>query len=88
MDGHQVITGHHFISYSRRESKDFVAKLRSALLLESPAIRVWLDTRDIRPGREWDEQIHEAIKIAPVAHIHSCNYCCGASIFATPHLIS
>ena len=62
MDGHQVMTGHHFISYSRRESKDFVAKVRSALLLESPAIRVWLDTRDIRPGRDWDEQIYEAIQ--------------------------
>jgi tetratricopeptide (TPR) repeat protein len=62
MYGHQVMTGHHFISYSRRESKDFVAKLRSALLLESPAIRVWVDTRDIRPGRDWDEQIHEAIQ--------------------------
>jgi tetratricopeptide (TPR) repeat protein len=62
MDGHQVMTGHHFISYSRSQSEDFVAKLRSALLLESPAIRVWLDTRDIRPGWEWDEQIHEAIQ--------------------------
>jgi hypothetical protein len=39
MDGHQVMSGHHFISYSRRQSKDFVIKLRSALLLESPAIR-------------------------------------------------
>jgi hypothetical protein len=62
MDGHQVMSGHHFISYSRRESKDFVTQLRSALLLESPAVRVWVDTRDVKAGRDWDEEIVEAIR--------------------------
>src|SRR5215208_2537070 len=62
MDEHQVMAGHHFVSYSRRQSKDFVTKFRSALLREIPAVRVWVDSRNIRPGRDWDEQIHEAIQ--------------------------
>jgi TIR domain len=62
MDGKEVTGGHHFISYSRRQSKAFAADLRGALLLESPSVRVWLDTRDIKPGRDWDEEIVEAIR--------------------------
>ncbi|HTV54870.1 MAG TPA: toll/interleukin-1 receptor domain-containing protein [Terriglobia bacterium] len=48
--------GHHFISYSRVDAKNFAGRLADEL----PA--AWLDTRKLRPGLDWDEQIDESIK--------------------------
>ena len=56
------MNGYHFISYSQRQAKDFASKLTNNLLIGSTPIRVWLDTRDARPGRDWDDQIAEAIR--------------------------
>jgi hypothetical protein len=48
--------GYHFISYSRVDAKDFAGRLADELAA------AWLDTRKLRPGLDWDEQIDEAIK--------------------------
>ena len=56
------MNGHHFISYSRRQANDFARKLTNNLLMGSPPIRVWLDARDVRAGRDWDDEIVEAIR--------------------------
>jgi len=54
--------GHHFISYSEVDAKDFVARLVDELMIGPPPINVWLDKRELRPGLDWDEQIFEGIK--------------------------
>jgi hypothetical protein len=54
--------GRHFISYSRVDAQDFVLRLAAVLTAGSPPVRVWLDQRELQPGRDWDEQIGEAIK--------------------------
>jgi tetratricopeptide (TPR) repeat protein len=51
-----------FISYSRAEAGDFVMKLADELASGPPAIPVFLDRRELRPGEQWDEQLVEAIK--------------------------
>ncbi len=53
---------HFFISYSRAESGDFAMKLADELASGPPAIPVFLDRRELRPGEQWDEQLVEAIK--------------------------
>ncbi len=53
---------HHFISYSRIEAKDFALRLCDDLKAGPPALRAWIDVREIKPGRDWDEEISEAIK--------------------------
>jgi tetratricopeptide (TPR) repeat protein len=51
-----------FISYSSVDGKDFARKLADELFAVPPAIPFWLDERDLRPGRPWDQQIVEAIR--------------------------
>src|SRR5882672_7775835 len=54
--------GHHFISYAPPEAQDFVLRLADVLAGGPPSIPVWLDKRDLQPGRDWDEQLAEAIR--------------------------
>jgi tetratricopeptide (TPR) repeat protein len=54
---------HYFLSYSRLDGKDFAARLADELSAGPPEYRVWLDARQIQPGRQdWDEQLVEAIQ--------------------------
>jgi hypothetical protein len=54
--------GHHFISYSPVDGLDFVIRLRDALEAEVPAIDIWFDKVDLRPGSGWDGQLDKAIR--------------------------
>ncbi len=56
------MSNHHFISYSRIEANDFALKLCDDLKAGPPTMRAWIDVREIKPGRDWDEEISEAIK--------------------------
>jgi len=51
-----------FISYSAVDGEDFAMKLAKKFAAGRPAIPIWLDKRDLRPGEDWDEQLAEAIK--------------------------
>ena len=54
--------GHHFLSYSSVDGKNFALKLHDALEGGDPSFAVWMDVHDLKPGEDWDEQISEAIK--------------------------
>ena len=54
--------GHQFISYSQADGLDFSLNLADQLAAGPPAVPMWMDKRNIRPGRDWDEQIAEAIR--------------------------
>lgn len=53
---------HHFISYSVADAADFALKLCDAMQAGPPPISAWLDKRQLIPGRDWDEQLAEAIR--------------------------
>jgi tetratricopeptide (TPR) repeat protein len=52
---------HLFVSYSSADGKDFSFRLAKDLGLP-PAVPLWVDDLQLRPGEDWDEQIVEAIK--------------------------
>jgi WD40 repeat protein/GTPase SAR1 family protein len=56
------MSGFFFISYSRVDGKEFAMKLADELAADPTIIDVWLDSRSLRPGLDWDEQLGEAIK--------------------------
>jgi hypothetical protein len=69
-----------FISYGRRDSKDFAIKLRDRLTQEN--FKVWLDLNDMPPAVEFQKEINETIEkshniifiIAP--HAVESKFCC------------
>lgn len=55
----------YFVSYSRVDGADFALKLADELQAGPPPTEVWVDTRELVPGRaDWDDQIVEAIQTA------------------------
>jgi hypothetical protein len=56
------MTGHYFISYSRIDAEDDALWLADKLVEGPPRFPVWVDTRELRPGEDWDEQVGEAVK--------------------------
>ena len=50
--------GHVFISYVHEDSAKVEMLRRS---LEDSGVRVWLDTADLLPGQDWEEEIRRAI---------------------------
>ena len=48
-----------FISYSRRDSKEFVSRLADAL--ERAGKDVWVDLDDIPPASRWEEDLREGV---------------------------
>lgn len=55
----------HFISYSRADGAEFALRLRDELEAGVPSLPVWLDRRDIKPGRDWDTELNKAIQACP-----------------------
>jgi len=60
------VPGHAFISYVR-EDRERVDRLQATL--ERAGIRVWRDTADIRPGRDWGIEIRRAIMTGSFAFL-------------------
>jgi len=57
------MTDHVFISYSDADALDFTRQLADQLEGgEDKFVDAWLDKRDVDPGRDWDDQIVEAIR--------------------------
>ncbi|HUT89918.1 MAG TPA: TIR domain-containing protein [Thermoguttaceae bacterium] len=54
--------GHHFISYSTADARDFAFELYEALRSGDPPFGAWLDNRNLHPGVDWDDQIVDAIR--------------------------
>ena len=50
----------HFISYSSADAKAFALQLYDSLA--AAGLRPWLDKKDLRPGRDWDLQLRDAIR--------------------------
>ena len=59
------MTGHHFISYSAADGREFARRLADALLSGPPSTPVWVFERHLEPGRDWDAQLAEANAAAP-----------------------
>jgi hypothetical protein len=54
--------GDYVVSYSRVDARDFAGILVDQLRAGDPSYRLWMDKREIAPGRDWDEEISKAIK--------------------------
>lgn len=53
-----------FLSYGRRDAADLANRLRADL--EKLGYEVWQDTRQIRAGREWEDQIVDGLRSTQV----------------------
>ena len=63
MGGLIPMDGRLFVSYSRADGDDFAYRLADELEAGPPRYPVWVDRREIHPGREdWDDQLTEAIQ--------------------------
>ena len=49
-----------FLSYAREDS---AFAMRLAVDLKAEGANVWLDQLDIRPGRQWDREIEQALTV-------------------------
>jgi CheY-like chemotaxis protein len=56
------VSGPHFISYSSVDGQDAARQLAEALTAATPPASVWLDKDRLMPGRDWDDQIVEALR--------------------------
>ncbi|WP_371661919.1 toll/interleukin-1 receptor domain-containing protein [Streptomyces sp. NBC_00280] len=57
-----VAVGRFFLSYSALDGVEFALRLTDALESGPPDYQVWIDKRDLRPGRDWDEQLEEWLR--------------------------
>ena len=53
-----------FLSYGRRDAAELANRLRADL--EKLGYGVWQDTREIRAGKEWEEQIADGLRSTQV----------------------
>src|SRR5208282_3357364 len=53
-----------FLSYGRRDAADLANRLRADL--EKLGYEVWQDTREIRAGKEWEDQIVDGLRSTQV----------------------
>ena len=53
-----------FLSYGRRDATDLAERLRGDL--EARGYEIWQDTRRIRSGREWEQEIQDGLHSAQV----------------------
>jgi tetratricopeptide (TPR) repeat protein len=59
----EAMGDHYFVSYSRTDGADFAVSLANNLEAGPPSYRVWIDVREMQPGRQdWDDQLVEAIQ--------------------------
>lgn len=56
------MNGHHFISYSTKDAQEFAWRLCDQLQAGPPSFPTWVDKRRLKPGRDWDDQLVEAIR--------------------------
>jgi hypothetical protein len=56
------MTDHHFLSYSSADALEFACWLFDQLSDLRPPCSIWLDKRCLKPGRDWDAQIAEALE--------------------------
>ncbi len=57
-----MAVGRFFLSYSALDGVEFALRLADALEAGPPHYEVWIDRRDLRPGRDWDEQLEEWLR--------------------------
>lgn len=60
--GQTDVNGHLFVSYSTVDGAEFALRLVDTLESGAPSYTVWYDKRDLRPARDWDEQIDDALR--------------------------
>jgi hypothetical protein len=58
----RTVDGLYFVSYSRVDGVEFVARLKDQLRVGIPPHRLWVDIWDGSPGQNWDDEIPEAIQ--------------------------
>ena len=53
-----------FLSYGRRDAAELAGRLRADL--EALGYEVWQDTRQIRPGKGWEQEIQDGLRSTQV----------------------
>lgn len=70
-----------FLSYGRRDAAELANRLRGDL--EKLGYEVWQDTREIRAGREWEEQIADVLRSSQVVIDLLCHHAMRRNADAT-----